>query len=351
MLPAKAHNVFNGPDPGVDPARPQAMEHSEREHTMSQSDAPAAQALYVVTGAGPVGWTVAEQLAAAGHRVRVLTRSGTGPAHPRIEKEAVDASDPAQLGGLFRGAKAVFHCIHGSKYSAKAWAAELPRAEAAVLAAAGEAGAVVVFPESLYSYSEPDRPMTEEGPREARGGKRGIRTELLKARAASATDTVSVAASDFFGPRVRNAHAGERLVKPVLAGKSVMVIGSTGLPHSFTYVPDLAAAMVRAAQDPALWNRVWHAPTGPALSQRKIAEAFAAAAGARTPRMAAVPGWVLRTMGMLSPGARELAETLYQFERPFVLDSHASEAALGLRPTPLKEAAAATVAWWGDQAR
>ena len=77
-------------------------------------------------------------------------------------------SDPARLGGLFRGATAVFRCVHGSQYSAKAWAAELPGAEQAVLAAAGEAGAVVVFPESLYSYSEPDRPMTEEGPREAR---------------------------------------------------------------------------------------------------------------------------------------------------------------------------------------
>ena len=318
---------------------------------MSQSESPEVQApaLFVVTGAGPVGWTVAEQLAAAGHRVRVLTRSGSGPDHPRIEKRAVDVSDAAQLGGLFRGAEAVFHCIHGSKYSAKVWAAELPVAEQAVLAAAGEAGAVVVFPESLYSYSEPDRPMTEEGPREAQGGKRGVRTALLKARAASATDTVSVAAGDFFGPRVRNAHAGERMVKPVLAGKSLMVIGNAGQPHSFTYVPDLAAAMIVAAQDPRLWNRVWHAPTGPALSQREIAVAFAAAAGAGAPRVAALPGWVLRTMGLASPGMRELAETLYQFERPFVMDSRASEAALGLQPTPLPEAAAATVAWWGDQ--
>ena len=96
---------------------------------------------------------------------------------------------------------------------------------------------------------------------------------------------------------------------------------------------------------------MWHAPTGPALTQREIAAAFAAAAGARSARVTAVPGWVLRTMGLFSPGMRELAETLYQFERPFVMDSRASEAALGLRPTPLTEAAAATVAWWRDQER
>ncbi|MET3922621.1 NAD-dependent epimerase/dehydratase family protein [Arthrobacter sp. UYEF20] len=321
---------------------------------MSEFDRPEpreAPALYVVTGAGPVGWTVAEQLAAAGHRVRVLTRSGSGPSHPLIQRTAADVSDPARLEGLFSGAAAVFHCIHGSNYSARIWEVELPRAERNVLAAAGEAGAVVVFPESLYSYSEPDRIMAEDSPREAPGGKRGIRTALLKARAASGTDTVSVVAGDFFGPRVRGAHAGERMLRPVLAGKPLLVIGRADQPHSFSYVPDLAAAMIRAARDRSLWNKVWHTPTGPALGQRQIAGAFAAAAGVRRPRVAAVPGWALRAMGLLSPGTRELAETLYQFEKPFVMDSRASEAALGLRPTPLQAAAAATVAWWGDQAR
>lgn len=305
--------------------------------------------LYVVTGAGPVGWTVAEQLAEAGHAVRLLTRSGSGPDHRRVEKLAVDASDAALLGAAFAGAKAVFHCIHGSAYSAEAWQRELPQAEQAVMAAAGREGAVVVFPESLYSYSEPERPMTEEGPRKAQGGKRGIRTALLRARAASATDTVSVVAADFFGPRVRGAHAGERMVRPVLAGKPLQVIGNADKPHSFTYVPDLAAAMIRGAQDPAAWNKVWHAPTGPALSQRQIAAAFAVAAGVRAPRMAAVPGWAVRMAAIFAPAMQEIAEMLYQFQRPFVMDSRASEAALGLRPTPLDEAAAATVAWWGDQ--
>src|SRR4051794_31353152 len=264
---------------------------------MSMSQPEASERLpshfYVVTGAGPVGWTVAEELAAAGHRVRILTRSGSGPVHPLVERTPLDASDLARLGPAVHGATAVFHCVHGSRYSAGAWARELPATGRGVLAAAGEAGAVVVFPESLYSYSAPERPMTEEGPREARGGKRGIRTALLQARAASATDTVSIVAGDFFGPRVRNSHAGERMVKPVLAGKPLMVIGRSDQPHSFTYVPDLAAAMIAAAARPELWNRVWHAPTGPAVTQREMAEAFARAAGARAPRVMALPGWAL----------------------------------------------------------
>jgi nucleoside-diphosphate-sugar epimerase len=219
-----------------------------------------------------------------------------------------------------------------------------------VLAAAGGAGAVVVFPESLYSYSQPDRVMTEDSPREAQGGKRGLRTALLKARAASPTNTVTVVAGDFFGPRVRGAHAGERMVPTVLAGKRLLVVGKADQPHSFSYVPDFAAAMIRAAQTPSLWNQVLHAPTCPALTQREIAAAFAEAGGVGAPKLDAVPGWLLRTAGLFSAGTRELAETLYQFERPFVMDSRASEAALGLRPTPLVDAASATVAWWRAQA-
>lgn len=305
--------------------------------------------LYVVTGAGPVGWTVADQLAAAGHRVRLLTRSGSGPSHPLVERLSVDVSEPARLGEAFHGATAVFHCIHGSRYNADVWTRELPAAEQNVLAAAGAAGAVVVFPESLYSYSAPEKVMTEDGPRQAQGGKRGVRTALLAARAESPTATVSVVASDFFGPRVRNSHAGERMVRPVAAGKPMQVIGRADQPHSFTYVPDLAAAMIAAADRPQVWNRVWHAPTGPALTQREIAGAFAQAAGARAPRVTGVPGWAVKAIGVFSPDMRDLTETMYQFEHPFVMDSTASQAALGLTPTPLHEAAAATVAWWGDQ--
>lgn len=302
--------------------------------------------MYVVTGAGPVGWTVAEKLAAQGKEVRVLTRSGSGPEHPLIRRMQVNASDAMQLTEAVRGAQAIFHCIHGSKYRAKEWAAELPQAEQVVMDAAAAAGAVVVFPESLYSYSEPDRPMTEAGPREATGGKRGIRTRLLKARDAHAANTVSVVAGDFFGPRVKMAHGGERMVLPVLEGKPLQVIGSAGLPHSFTYVPDLAAAMIAAADDPELWNRVLHAPTGPAVTLRELAAAFAEAAGVKAPKVSAIPGWVLRAAGLFSPDMRELAEMLYQFEQPFVMDSSESQELLGLEPTPLPEAAAATVAWW-----
>ena len=305
--------------------------------------------VHVVTGAGPVGSTVAQQLADSGHRVRLLTRSGSGPDHALIERRRVDVSQPEALTEAFAGAVAVHHCIHGSAYDARVWQAELPRAERAVLEAAGRVGAVVVFPESLYSYGPVEGPMTEDLPRAATGGKLGVRTELLAQREASATPTVSVAASDFYGPMVRMAHAGERLVPTVLAGRTMRVVGSLDQPHSFTYVPDLAAAMVAAAARPELWNSFLHAPTAPAPTQRRLIEMVAAAGGVPVPRMSALPAPVLRALGRVSREMRELAETSYMFARPFVLDSSASEQRLGLTPTPLETGVKETVGWWREQ--
>ena len=51
------------------------------------------QQLHVVVGAGPVGTATAGLLADAGHAVRVVTRSGSGPRRPGVELVAADAAD------------------------------------------------------------------------------------------------------------------------------------------------------------------------------------------------------------------------------------------------------------------
>ncbi|WP_028659599.1 NAD-dependent epimerase/dehydratase family protein [Nocardioides insulae] len=306
----------------------------------------------VVIGAGQVGTTVAAQLLGSGRRVRLITRSGRGAAslegHPPLERVTADASEPATLAGPFEGAGAVYDCMHGSAYSAKAWRAELPRAERAIMDAAQRAAAVVVFPESLYSYGPVSVPMTEDLPREARTGKLGVRADLLRARAAHPTPTVSVAASDFYGPEVlmAHAHAGERMARAVLDQRTLWVIGRPDAPHAWTYVPDLASAMIRAANDESLWNSFLLAPTAAPVSQREMVERYAEAAGVPAPRVRSIPTRLLKLAGMMSSGAREMAETGYMLDRRFEVDSSLSETRLGLAPTTLEAGVKETIAWW-----
>ncbi|WP_032378741.1 NAD-dependent epimerase/dehydratase family protein [Rhodococcoides fascians] len=298
--------------------------------------------LHVVTGAGPVGSTVAEQLAAQGHSVRVLTRSGSGPDHPMIERRAVDIESD-DLRPHLSGATAIYHCTHAA-YDDAVWRDKLEAMEKRVLDAA--AGTIVAFPESLYAYGRVDGPIRENTPRNATYRKLGVRTQLLAAREMHSTPTVSVAASDFYGPRVMTSHMGERVIAPILAGKTIRVIASADLPHSFTYVPDLAASMITAAASPTTWNTVLHAPTAPAVSQRSMIEMFSAAAHVPTPKTGTIPAWVMRALSVVPGPMKELGDTLYQFRYPYVLDSSRSETILGLEPTSLADGTAATMAWW-----
>lgn len=298
----------------------------------------------LIIGAGPIGTAVARQLAESGNSVRLGTRSGSGPQHPRIELVRLDARDRAQVARAADGCDVIAHCMH-APYAARAWQELLPAAERSVLAAAADSGAVVVFPESLYAFDAANLPIGETTPIVADSGKRGVRTELLRARAASGVTCRSVVASDYFGPGAgANAHAGDRMTGPVLTGTTARPLGSADQPHSFTYLPDLAAAMVRAAELPGQGHRLLFAPTAPALTQRELLAAYAEAAGRPMPRVAPLRPRLVRAVGTIHSGTRELAEMLYQFDRPFVMDSSASERELALGPTPIPRAAAQTMA-------
>src|SRR5699024_71738 len=199
----------------------------------------------MVIGDGPVGRTVARQSIARGDAVRVVTRSGTGP--QGAERRAVDAADPAALRAAMTGVQTVFDCLHPRRYTARAWRRELPAADRAVRAEARRTGGTVVYPESLYACGPQTGPVDAAMPRRPTTALGRIRADLIDARLGSGQPVAIVVAADFYGPYVRDAHAGERMVRAVTGGQALRVIGDPDAPHSFTYVPDLAAAMIAAA--------------------------------------------------------------------------------------------------------
>ncbi|RLV56182.1 NAD-dependent epimerase/dehydratase family protein [Aeromicrobium phragmitis] len=301
---------------------------------------------HLVLGAGPIGTTLALRLAERGDHVRLMTRSGSGPEHPAIERVVGDATDSEAVERAARGAETIHHCIHATAYRADVWRRELPAAERVVLRAAEREGVVVTFPESLYGMDAAPQPFTETSARTPGSAKGAVRVDLLAARESAPVRTVSMAASDYFGPWARaNAHAGERMIVPILRGRTVRPLGSADQPHSFTYLPDLAEAMIRAAEDDRCRGLMF-APTGPPVTQRELITRYAAAAGVPVPKIRPVPGGALRALGRVHRDTRELAEMLHQWERPFVMDSTHSEAVLGLEPTALSSGVDRTIGWW-----
>lgn len=67
---------------------------------------------HVVVGAGPVGSTTATLLAADGHDVVVVTRTGRGPEADGITRVAADAGGAEALARIADGAASLYNCVN-----------------------------------------------------------------------------------------------------------------------------------------------------------------------------------------------------------------------------------------------
>src|SRR5467141_3679930 len=142
--------------------------------------------LHVIIGAGAIGSGVARALAASDHRVRIITRSGSGPSGPSgsadraaapAELVAADASDAEAVARLTEGAAAIYNCANPPYHR---WPALWPPIASSLLGAAERNGAVLVTICNLYGYGpapssqsatgyDEAHPMTEATPLAATG--------------------------------------------------------------------------------------------------------------------------------------------------------------------------------------
>ncbi|MEU5938349.1 NAD-dependent epimerase/dehydratase family protein [Micromonospora sp. NPDC047548] len=298
--------------------------------------------LHVIVGSGPVGTATARLLAEQGERVRVVTRRGAGPEHPAVERVAADAADADRLTALTEGADALYNCANPAYHR---WSTDWPPLAGALLTAAERTGAVLATVGNLYGYGPVDGPMTEQTPPAATGTKGRVRNRMwadaLAAHRAGRVRVTEVRGSDYLGA---DGTSLPMMVLPrVLAGQRVFLPVDWDAPHTWTYIPDVARTLVVAATDARAWGRAWHVPSPPAAGMRELANRAAALAGAPAPKLTRMPYPVLWLGGLANPFVRELRETAYQFDRPFLMDSAAATATLGVEPTPLDRALKETV--------
>ena len=268
----------------------------------------------------------------------MITRSGSGPEAGGIERVAADASDGEALARLTEGATAIYSCA-GPPYHR--WSTDWPPLGAALIRAAETTGAVLVTTGNLYGYGAVDGVMTEETPLLPNSVKGRVRAKLwidaLAAHEAGRIRTAEVRGSDYLGAGAVSPFSVMVLPK-VTKGRRGLAPADLDAPHSWTYVGDVAKTLVAVAADPSAWGRPWHVPTPAPVSIRALATRAAEIAGAPRARVAKMPAIVLRLAGLFSPDAREMLETQYQWQRPFVVDSTAATVAFGIKPTRTDDA-------------
>ena len=308
------------------------------------------QQLHVVFGTGQVGRALAVHLAGQGVTVRAVSRHRPA-ALPGVDWRAADVAEPEAVADAAKGAAVIYQCLN-APYNQ--WPERFPPLQRSVLAVAERTGALLVSLENLYGYGPSGGgPMTEDLPLAATGAKGRARAamtaELLAAAGAGRVRIAIGRASDFFGPGVtQGSTLGERVFGHALAGRRADFIGNPGLLHTYSYVPDVAAGLATLGTDARAVGEVWHLPGPATVTTRALLDLVAGQVG-HPVAVRSVPKLAVRALGLINPTLRELAETYYQFDQPFVMDTSKYQATFGMAGTPLADAIAATLAWYRAQ--
>ena len=307
-----------------------------------------ADRLHVVFGTGQVGRVLAVMLAGRGCTVRVVSRHRPTGLAGGINWRAADAADPDAASDAAKGAAVIYQCLN-APYTK--WPERFPPLQRSALAAAERSGALLVSLENLYGYGPTGgRPMTEDLPLAAttvKGRTRAAMTAELLATAEAGRIRIAIGrASDFFGAGVtQGSTLGERVFGNALAGRRADFIGNADLPHTYSYVPDIAAGLVTLGTDARAAGQVWHLPGPRTVTTRALMDLVAVQVG-HPVGVRSVPKPAVRVLGLVNPMMRGLAEMSYQFDEPFVMDTSRYESVFGAAGTPLDAAIAATVAWY-----
>lgn len=303
--------------------------------------------VHVVFGSGPLGLSVVRELVRRGKPVRIVNGSSRPELPPGVELLSGDAYDASFARRAAQDAAVVYQCAQPGYTQ---WPAKFPPLQASILEAAAAAGAKLIVGENLYMYGEVDGPIHEGLPYAPNTRKGKVRAAMAEAAlAAHREGKVRVAlarGSDFFGPQVLGSTMGDRVFLPALKGKAASVGGRLDVPHTYTFIDDFGRAMVVLGDRDQALGQAWHVPNDqPAISQRQFVERIFQVVGGPA-KMSAMSRAMMSLGGLFIPEARESVEMMYEFEKPFVVDSSRFEKAFGLKATPLGESIPATVEWY-----
>jgi len=299
--------------------------------------------MFTILGAGgAIGTALHAELAAAGHRVRLVSRSAhpSGAPTERTELVAADLANADDAAKAVAGSEVAF-LVAGLKYDIKVWKELWPRIMRNTIEAAKWANARLVFFDNVYMYGRVDGPMTEGTPFRPVSRKGEVRAQIAtmlldEIRAGNLTALIARAA-DFYGPNIRTGVPNLLVFDKFARRQRAMWLVNDAARHSFTFTPDAARSLVQLAASETAWNQTWHVPTerNP-MTGREFIEAAAQAMGAPA-KYFVLARPMVKILGWFSSDLANLYEMLYQYEADYVFDSTKFSNAFGAQATSWHE--------------
>lgn len=308
--------------------------------------------LHTILGAGgTISNELYPLLLEKGEKVRLVSRKTKQVAG--AESIAADVTDYHQLHNAIKGSDIVYLLV-GLQYDVRVWKKSWPIIMHNVIRACKASGSKLIFFDNVYMYGKVDGVMTEETPFNPCSKKGEIRaaiaTQLLDEMRSGNIQALIARAADFYGPVGFKTSVPNILVfKNLKAGKTAQWIANAKLPHSFTYVPDAAKALVTLSDDEKAFGQTWHLPTAlPPLTGEQFIELAADYMKAKK-GVSIVSKLMMQLLGLFMRPLKESVEMIYQSNTPYIFDSSKFNKAYNFEPIYYKDGIRETALWTLEQ--
>jgi nucleoside-diphosphate-sugar epimerase len=300
--------------------------------------------LTILGAGGAIGNELVRVLAQRKQPFRLVGRNprmvpGAAEVHP------ADLSNKEQTIEAVSGSTIVF-LLAGLKYDRKIWAETWPRIMQNTIEACKRANARLVFFDNVYMYGRVNGPMTEDTPFNPISKKGEIRasiaTTLINEWKAGGITAMIARSADFYGPNTRTSVPNVLVFEPMAKKQTPSWLVNDSVPHSYTYTPDAAQALLTLAESSPAWNQTWHVPTAPnPLTGKQFVMAAAQEFGV-PPKHRVLSRPMIKVVGWFNSDVGESYEMLYQSDSPYLFDSSKFSRAFGFAGTPYAEGIRAT---------
>ncbi|MBB6453389.1 nucleoside-diphosphate-sugar epimerase [Salirhabdus euzebyi] len=303
--------------------------------------------VHVVFGAGALGAAVVNELVMQGEHVKLVSRSGNGntAVPPNVETIACDAANQIKVAEICQDAKVVYNCI-GLPYNQ--WN-EFPTIMKGLLNGVGQTNATFVYADNLYAYGPVQGDIKESNPYKPIGTKTKIRADLAEmvtsAHKHGKIKAVIGRSADFFGPGVTSSILGTQVFEHLIQNKPVDILGSIDVPHTVTYIKDVAKALILLGRTEEALGESWHLPTLQTRTMRELIHIASDYLNIEV-KYRIANRFLIHVLSLFNANMKEYKEIFYQFNKPFVMNDDKFKSAFQMELTPLQEAIKDTINWY-----
>jgi nucleoside-diphosphate-sugar epimerase len=301
----------------------------------------------ILGSGGAIGTDLAKALTKYTQEIKLVSRNPK-KVNERDILYPADFSNPGQVFKAIEGSEICYVTV-GFDYNIKVWREKWPSFMKNVVDACIENHTKLVFFDNVYALgTDQVNHITEESPINP-GSKKGevraiIDRMILEQIEKGELEAIIARAPDFFGPvKAQNSLLMNLVYSNLAKGKNAKWFCNADVVHTMGYTPDLAKATALLGNTPDAYNQIWNLPVDMnSITGREWVMLFADVMKA-SEKVQVLPLWSLRLLGLFVPILKEMAEMMYQFDRPYNFDSSKFIKRFKFTPTTNIEAVRQTV--------